>query len=166
MQTGPGKAYRRGISLLDAMREFGDDEKANAWFVSQRWPNGIECVQCGSPKVSRRNSARKTPLYHCNACKGDFTVKVGTVMESSNIPLSKWAMAFYLMSTNLKGVSSMKLHRDLGITQKSAWFMEHRIRETWNDKMMARFGGRPVSYRCKRCQRLFVADRMGGERNA
>ena len=62
-------------------------------------------------------------------------------MEASNIPLSKWAMAFYLMSTNLKGVSSMKLHRDLGITQKSAWFMEHRIRETWNDKTTARFVG-------------------------
>ena len=91
--------------------------------------------------MSRRNSPRKTPLYHCNACKGDFTVKVGTVMEASNIPLSKWAMAFYLMSTNLKGVSSVKLHRDLGITQKSAWFMEHRIRETWNDKTTARFVG-------------------------
>ena len=101
----------------------------------------MECVHCGSPKVTRRRSARKTPPYHCNACKYDFTVKVGTVMEDSNISLGKWAMAFYLMSTNLKGVSSMKLHRDLGITQKSAWFMEHRIRETWNDETTARFAG-------------------------
>ena len=140
-RNAPGKHYRKGISLMDALRQFGDDEKANGWFVSQRWPDGIECVKCDSDNVTRRNSKRKTPLYHCNACKYDFTVKVGTVMEGSNIPLSKWAMAFYLMSTNLKGVSSMKLHRDLGITQKSAWFMEHRIRETWNEESRAMFTG-------------------------
>ena len=140
-KNAPGKHYRKGISLVDALKQFGDDEKANAWFVSQRWPDGIECLRCASPKVARRNSKRKTPLYHCNACKHDFTVKVGTVMEGSNLSLSKWALAFYLMSTNLKGVSSMKLHRDLGITQKAAWFMEHRIRETWNDETMTRFEG-------------------------
>ena len=81
------------------------------------------------------------PLYHCNDCKYDFTVKVGTVLEDSKIPLRKWALAFYLMSTNLKGVSSMKLHRDLGITQKSAWFMEHRIREVWDDETAEKFAG-------------------------
>ena len=83
----------------------------------------------------------QTPLYHCNDCKYDFTVKVGTIMEDSKIPLRKWALAFYLMSTNLKGVSSMKLHRDLGITQKSAWFMEHRIREVWDDETAEKFAG-------------------------
>ena len=62
-------------------------------------------------------------MYHCNDCKKDFTVKTGTVMHDSKLPLSKWALAFYLFSTNLKGVSSMKLHRDLGITQKTAWHL-------------------------------------------
>ena len=94
-----------------------------------------------SDKVARRKSTRATPMYHCNTCKYDFTVKVDTIMEDSKIPLRKWAIAFYLMSTNLKGVSSMKLHRDLGITQKSAWFMEHRIRETWEDETAEKFAG-------------------------
>ena len=140
-KSGPGKSYRKGISLLDALEQFGDDEKANDWFVARRWPDGIHCLECDSGRVVRRKSNRSTPLYHCNACKYDFTVKVGTIMEDSKISLSKWAMAFYLMSTNLKGVSSMKLHRDLGITQKSAWYMEHRIRETWDDENGERFAG-------------------------
>ena len=140
-KNAPGKHYRKGISLLDALEQFGDDEKANDWFLTRRWPDGIQCLECGSDRVTRRKSNRTTPVYHCNACKYDFTVKVGTIMEDSKIPLRKWALAFYLMSTNLKGVSSMKLHRDLGITQKSAWFLEHRIRETWNDETAEKFAG-------------------------
>ena len=140
-KTGPGKSYRKGINIFDALEQFGDDEKANDWFVARRWPDGIRCLECDSSKVVRRKSTRATPVYHCNACKYDFTVKVGTVMEDSKIPLRKWAMAFYLMSTHLKGVSSMKLHRDLGITQKSAWFMEQRIREVWNDEAAEKFAG-------------------------
>ena len=77
---------------------------------------------------------RKTSLYHCNDCKRDFTVKTDTILHDSKLPLSKWALAFYLFATNLKGVSSMKLHRDLGITQKTAWHVAHRIRETWDDQ--------------------------------
>lgn len=140
-KSGPGKSYRKGINIFDALEQFGDDEKANDWFVARRWPDGIRCLECDSSKVVRRKSTRVTPVYHCNACKYDFTVKVGTVMEDSKIPLRKWAMAFYLMSTHLKGVSSMKLHRGLGITQKSAWFMEQRIREVWNDEAAEKFAG-------------------------
>ena len=139
--AAPGKHYRKSISLIDAVKQFGDDDKAEAWFIAQRWPDGMECVYCASPNVVRRNAKRKTPLYRCNACKKDFTVKVGTVMESSNLSLSKWAVAFYLVTTNLKGISSMKLHRDLGITQKAAWFMVHRIRETWKDETTVKFAG-------------------------
>ena len=133
-KNAPGKHYRQGISLVEALKQFGDDEKAEAWFIAQRWPNGMECVYCDSPMVTRRKATRKTPLHRCQDCRRDFTVKVGTVMEGSNLPLHKWALAFYLVTTNLKGVSSMKLHRDLGITQKAAWFMEHRIREAWKDE--------------------------------
>ena len=140
-KTGPGKSHRKGIDLFEAVEQFRDDEKANEWFVARLWPNGLQCLKCDSDRVVRRKSNRLTPLYHCNACKYDFTVKVGTIMEDSKIPLRKWALAFYLMSTNLKGVSSMKLHRDLGITQKSAWFMEHRIRETWEDETAEKFAG-------------------------
>ena len=126
---------------MEAVNQFGDNEKANAWFVGRRWPYGLCCPKCDSEKVTPRKSNRKTPLYHCNACKYDFTVKTGTIMEDSKLSLSKWALAFYLMSTNLKGVSSMKLHRDLGITQKSAWYMEHRIRERWDDETTDKFSG-------------------------
>ena len=140
-KSGPGKHHRKGIDLFEAVEQFSDDEKANDWFVARRWPDGIRCLECDSDKVLRRKSNRKTPLYHCNTCKYDFTVKVGTIMEDSKIPLRKWTLAFYLISTNLKGVSSMKLHRDLGITQKSAWFMEHRIREIWEDETDVKFEG-------------------------
>ena len=129
---GPGKSYRKGISLIEAVQKFSDESKANDWFVERRWPDGIRCALCDSDKVTERKSKRLTPQYRCGGCKGIFTVKTGTIMHDSKLPLSKWAIAFYLFSTNLKGVSSMKLHRDLGITQKAAWHMAYRIRETWN----------------------------------
>lgn len=139
-QKAPGKHYRKGISMMEAMRLFGVEAQAEAWFVSRRWPDGIRCPYCDGENVTRREIGRKTPSYRCNPCKRDFTVKTDTIMHDSKLPLSKWAMAFYLFNTSLKGVSSMKLHRDLGITQKAAWHMEHRIRETWNDET-ARFAG-------------------------
>ena len=137
----PGKSYRKGISLVEAVQKFGDEAKALEWFLSRRWPDGIRCPECDSDAINHRKTARKTPVYHCNTCKFDFTVKTGTIMHDSKLSLSKWALAFYLMSTNLKGVSSMKLHRDLGITQKTAWYLEHRIRETWEDETTGKFVG-------------------------
>jgi len=134
-ESAPGRHYRKGITLIEAVNKFGNDEAAEAWFVQRRWKDGIKCVSCQSNRIATRkpSAKRKTPVYHCNDCKKDFTVKTGTIMHDSRLSLSKWALAFYLFSTNLKGVSSMKLHRDLGITQKSAWHLAHRIRETWDD---------------------------------
>ena len=134
VKNAPGKHYRKGISLVKALLQFGDDAKAEAWFVARRWPNGPRCTECDGETITPRKGSRVTPQYHCKSCKVNFTVKTGTVMHSSNLPLSKWALAFYLYSTSLKGVSSMKLHGDLDITQKSAWYLAHRIRETWNDE--------------------------------
>ncbi len=129
---GPGKADRKGITLIEAIQKFSDETIAEQWLVERRWPDGIRCPYCASDNVTPRTNGRKTPAYRCNPCKRDFTVKTGTIMHDSKLPLSKWCIAFYLYNTNLKGVSSMKLHRDLGITQKSAWHMAHRIREAWN----------------------------------
>lgn len=136
--SGPGKSYRTGITLMDAVQKFDSEEKSEAWFIEQRWPDGVACPFCGSIEVSARASRKPQP-YRCRSCRKDFSVKTGTLLHSSNIPLSKWAIAFYLYATNLKGVSSMKLHRDLGITQKSAWHMAHRVREMWttNDRKFA-----------------------------
>ena len=129
----PGKSYRKGITIKQALELWGDDQKANDWFVSKRWPNGIECPYCDSDNISNRKSKRMTPQYHCKSCGKNFTVKTGTIMHNSKISLSDWALAFYAHVTNLKGISSMKLHRDLGIKQQHAWHMAHRIREAWNE---------------------------------
>ena len=109
--------------------QFYTPEKGEAWFIEQRWPNGIACPHCGSVNVATIANRKPMP-FRCKDCRKHFSVKTGSVLQSSNISLDKWAIAFYLYMTNLKGVSSMKLHRDLGITQKSAWHMAHRIRET------------------------------------
>ena len=129
-QQAPGKSYRKGIDIFEAARKFSDEEAVEKMFAESRWPNGVACPKCGSLSVSRRN--RKNQPYRCRDCRSDFSVQTGTVMHGSNIPLTHWAMALYLMTTGLKGVSSMKIHRDLGITQKSAWYMTHRIREAWD----------------------------------
>ena len=131
--AGPGKSYRRGITLLEAVRKFDSEDRAEAWFVGQRWPDGVVCPHCDGNRISRPANRKPMP-FRCKDCRKHFSVTLGTLLHRSHIPLSKWAIAFYLYSTSLKGVSSMKLHRDLGITQKSAWFMAHRIRETWNDE--------------------------------
>ena len=127
--TGPGRAYRKGLSLLEIIKKFDTAEKAEAWFIEQRWPDGIACPHCGSIRIAHIANRKPMP-FRCKDCRKHFSVKTGSVLQSSNISLDKWAIAFYLYMTNLKGVSSMKLHRDLGITQKSAWHMAHRIRET------------------------------------
>ncbi len=139
MSLGPGKAFRKGISLIDAIHYFSDEPTAEAWFIEQRWPDGIRCPRCDSDSVHQRKNRKPMPFL-CRDCRRDFSVKTDTVMQGSNLPLSKWAIAFYQISTNLKGVSSMKLHRDLGITQKAAWHMLHRIREAW-DNGKDKFGG-------------------------
>ena len=130
----PGKHFRKGMSLVEAVNKFSDEAEAEKWFVETRWPNGVACPFCGSIDDVMERKNRKPQPWRCTACRKDFSVKTNTLMHSSKLPLSTWAIAFYLVTTNLKGVSSMKLHRDLGVTQKTAWHLAHRIRETWQDK--------------------------------
>ncbi|MYC07713.1 MAG: IS1595 family transposase [Chloroflexi bacterium] len=136
----PGKSHRQGITLFEAFEKFRTDELAEAWFIETRWPNGVACVRCGSMNIQERPTRKPQP-FRCRDCRKDFSVKTDWIMHSSNVPLRKWAMAFFLMSTSLKGVSSMKLHRDLGVSQKTAWHMAHRIREAWNTAQEAPFTG-------------------------
>ena len=128
-QNAPGKSFRVGITLADAVKIFSDNETAEKWFIERRWPNGVCCVYCGSMNV-KTGLKSKSMRFRCGEtqCRKWFSVRTGTVMEDSRLTLDKWGMAVFLMSTNLKGVSSMKLHRDLGITQKSAWHLAHRLR--------------------------------------
>ena len=128
--NAPGKHYRKGISIIDAVEMFSDPDFTEAWFVEQRWPDGIECPDCQSQDIQHRTTRKPQP-FRCNSCRKDFSVKTGSIMHASKLPLKAWGMALYLLVTNLKGVSSMKLHRDLGVTQKTAWHLGHRIREAW-----------------------------------
>ena len=130
---GPGRSFRKTISLVELFEIFPDDKTAEDWFVKMRWPDGVTCPYCGSDKV-QHNAPHPTMPFRCQAkgCRKRFSVKIGTLMHASNIDYRKWAIAIYLTLTNLKGVSSMKLHNDLNITQKSAWHMLHRIREAYD----------------------------------
>ena len=126
----PGKSYRTGISLIELFQMFPDDATAEAFFVDERWPDGPECPYCESCNV-QGGAKHKTMPFRCRTCRKRFSVKTGTVMEASNVGYQKWALAAFLLTTSLKGVSSMKLHRDLNVSQKTVWFLAHRIREAW-----------------------------------
>ena len=129
MAKTAGKSYREGISLVELFRRFPDDATAEAWFVSQRWADGVTCPHCGSLNV-QSGAKHKTMPYRCREkeCSKRFSAKTGTVMEGSKLGFQVWMIATYLLSTSLKSVSSMKLHRDLNINQRSAWFLAHRLR--------------------------------------
>ena len=139
MSKGPGKSYREGLSLDRLFRMFPTDEAAEAWFTAERWPDGPYCRHCGSRNI-QCGIAHPTMTHRCRDCpkRRMFSLKTGTVMQGSPLGYRTWLAAIYLVATNLKGVSSMKLHRDLGISQKSAWYLAHRIREAWKE------GRRPV----------------------
>ena len=121
------------MSMVEAARLFGDEAKAEEMFIETRWPNGVCCPKCGSLNVQNRRTRKPQP-YRCRDCRKDFSVKTGTVMQSSNLSLGTWGFAAYLLTTNLKGVSSMKLHRDLDVTYKTAWHLSHRIREALREE--------------------------------
>ena len=128
LKKGPGRSHRKGISIIELFRMFADEHAAQTWFEAQRWPDGVrQCPDCDSDHTSV--SSHKTMPYRCKSCRAFFSVRKGTVMEGSNLGYREWAIAIYMATTSLKGVSSMKLHRELGITQKTAWHLMQRIRK-------------------------------------
>ena len=140
-RTGPGKSYRQGLSWVKLMEMFPDDATAEAWFAKQRWGNEPACPRCGCKNVQIGTSHKIMP-YRCRdrECKKFFSVRIGTVMQDTKLSYQIWAMAIYILNVGIKGVSSMKLHRDLDITQKTAWHLAHRIRKTW-DTDLEQFSG-------------------------
>ncbi len=134
----PGKHYRKGISLERLFQMFPDDKTAERWFEQSRWADGIRCAHCDSENIGEIK--HKSMPYRCRDCRQYFSVKTNGIMHSSKLGYRKWAIAVYQMTTNLKGVSSMKLSRDLDITQRSAWYMFHRIREAM-ERENDRFNG-------------------------
>jgi len=117
------------LSLIKFFEKFPNEEKATEYFESLRWKDGIiVCPYCGSIHISRC----KVPMpYRCRDCRKHFSVRIGTVLNESKLPLLKWLLAIYVLTNSKKGVSSVQLAEYLGVTQKTAWFLAHRIRETW-----------------------------------
>ena len=120
------------ISTFQLFEMFPDQETARVYLESRLWPNGPRCPVCG---LGERITARKEGFYRCNQCQEDFTVRTGTIFERSHVPLHKWIYAMYLLVTARKGISSMQLAKEIGITQKSAWFVLHRLREACGSKL-------------------------------
>ena len=118
------------MSLL-SQKHLQDEEAAYAWVESQIWPKGPQCTHCfEKDRVSKmKGKATRFGLYKCYACRKQFRVTVGTIFEKSHVPLHLWLQAFYLIAGSKKGCSANQLHRTLGVTLKTAWFMGHRIRE-------------------------------------
>ncbi|MBZ9709819.1 IS1595 family transposase [Mesorhizobium sp. ESP7-2] len=118
---------------------FHDEDKAREALEAVRWPNGPYCPHCGNANpdkialIEGKKQSHRPGLRYCNECKGQFTVTVGTVFERSKIPLSKWWLATHLLGASKKGMSAHQLHRMLGVTYKTAWFMAHRIREAMKE---------------------------------
>lgn len=116
------------ISLLQLVKAFPDEESARVYFEGQRWPDGPACPACGEAKRIWSNPKR-AGFYRCNADLLVFSVRTGTIFERSKVPLNKWLYAMYLLVTARKGISSAQLHAEIGVTQKTAWFMLQRLRE-------------------------------------
>ena len=114
------------IGTFRLFKMFPTAESARVYIEKRRWPNGPVCPTCG---LGERITTRKDGYYRCNACQHDFTVRTGTIFERSHVPLHKWIYAMYLLVTARKGISSLQLAKEIGITQKSAWFVLQRIRE-------------------------------------
>ena len=119
---------RSTISTFQLLEAFPNQEIAREYLESRLWPNGPKCPVCQS---GDRITVRTGGYYRCNACSEDFTIRTGTIFERSHVPLHKWVYSMYLAVTARKGISSLQLAKEIGITQKSAWFVLGRLREAY-----------------------------------
>jgi transposase-like protein len=126
------------ISTFQVFQMFPDAESARLFLESRIWPDGVICPSC---KGMGNITTRKDGFYRCNPCQLDFTIRTGTIFERSHIPLNKWLYAMYLLVTARKGISSLQLSKEIGVTQKSAWFMLHRLREACGGPKLTKLKG-------------------------
>jgi len=118
------------LSLFKFFEKFPNEEAARVYFENKRWGETATCGHCGSAEVTECKNHKPMP-YRCKSCRKHFSVRTGTVLAESRLPLQKWLMAMYMMTTARKGISSVQMAKELGVTQKTAWFLAQRIRETW-----------------------------------
>jgi transposase-like protein len=128
---------------LFSLPRFTNDDAAREHLEALRWPNGAVCPHCGGTERNSRlqGKAHRPGLWFCGDCRSQFTVTVGTVFERSKVPLHKWVLATHLICSSKKGMSAHQLHRTLGVTYKTAWFMSHRIREAMGETDPGQLGG-------------------------
>jgi transposase-like protein len=119
------ETLRSEVDLPKLIERFGSEDKCHAYLEELRWPEGVKCPRCGSDKISRIKARRQ---FDCDGCRYQFSVRVGTVLQDSKLPLWKWFLAVYMMCEARKGVSANQLKRMLGVSYKTAWFLCHRIR--------------------------------------
>src|SRR6476646_5927110 len=126
---------------------FHDEAKAREALETVRWPDGPICPHCGNSnpdliaKIEGKKQSHRPGLYYCNECQGQFTVTVGTIFERSKVPLTKWWMAAHMLNSGKNGVSAHEIHRNIGVTYKTAWFMMHRLREAMTGMNAGPMGG-------------------------
>lgn len=127
-------------TLTGAIRYFGDADTCHEFLSGMRWPHGVQCPRCNSKKIGDLVKSRR--IWNCKNCRKQFTVKIGTVFEDSPLGLEKWLPATWLIVNAKNGISSCELARSLGVTQKTAWFMLHRIRLAMQDGSIVKMKGR------------------------
>src|ERR687893_2240162 len=125
MANGQKRETKGDMDLPKLVDRFGSEDKCHAYLEELRWPDGVRCPRCDSAKISRIQKRRQ---FDCDACRYQFSVRVGTIFHDSKLPLWKWFLAIYLMSESKKGVSANQLKRVLGVAYKTAWYLCHRIR--------------------------------------
>ena len=131
-KKAPGKAFRKGLSLIQLLKMFPDEQTARNWYEQQVWPQGPYCPKCGTFNV-QSGIKHPTMTHRCRDCpkRPMFSVRTGTILQSSKLSFQVWVIAIYLFTTGIKGTSSMKLHRDLDVTYKTAWHLAHRLRKAF-----------------------------------
>ena len=128
-KDGPDMAEYKDLPLSELLEMFPDDEAAMEWLERNVWPDGRKCPRCGYEHTC--STKHPSMPYYCSECNKRFSVRIGTVMEGSKIGYRIWAITTCLLATSSKGISSVRLHRDLEISQSSAWFLLHRLKKTW-----------------------------------
>lgn len=126
------------ISLPQFIKRFPDENACEQYIINARWPRGISCPHCWNHRVYRLEKQRR---FKCGKCEKQFTVRTNSVLAESKIPLQKWLMAVWILTSNSKGISSVQLGKTLGVTQKTAWFLAHRIREAFMDGSSKQLNG-------------------------
>lgn len=118
------------MNVIELFKKFPDEESARKHFEKLRWGDSVQCPHCNSTDIHECKNHRPMP-YRCRKCRKHFSVRTGTVLEESRLPLQKWILAVYMIALSRKGISSVQMAKQLGVTQKTAWFLAQRIREAW-----------------------------------